>query len=135
MRRRRSRSVTLAEWPPTLRHLIRAAELECPRGHAEALLELTALALSKVPARGIFDPAARGEHELFAAIESVAQSHLELAGARTAWRAALDAAGLSLNERDEIERAAVQVQGVSDTAYFYAGLAFGLAAVCIYRSG
>jgi hypothetical protein len=127
--------VTLAEWPPTLRHLIRAAERECPRGHAEALLELTALAISKVPARGIFDPAARGEHELFAAIESVAQTHLELPDARAAWRRALEAAALNLDRRDEIERAALQVQGVSDTAYFYAGLAFGLAAVCIYRSG
>ena len=93
MRHRRSRSATPTEWPPTLRHLIRTAELECPRGHAEALSELTALALRKVPSRGIFDPAARGEHEVFVAIEAVAQAHLELAGARTALRAALDAAG------------------------------------------
>lgn len=135
MRRRRSRPETLAEWPPTLRYLVRAAELECPRGHSEALLELIALALTKVPARGIFDPAARGEDELFGAIESVAQAHLELPGARAAWRRALKGADLSLDERDEIERAAQQVQGVSETAYFYAGLAFGLAAVCIHRSG
>jgi uncharacterized protein involved in type VI secretion and phage assembly len=99
------------------------------------LLELTALALSKAPARGIFDPTARGEHELFAAIESVAQTHLDLADARAAWRSALQSAALTLDRRDEIERAALQVQGVSDTAYFYAGLAFGLAAVCIYRTG
>lgn len=135
MARRGSRPVAVAEWPPALRHLIRAAELECPRGHAEALVELTALALSKVPARGIFDPAARGEHELFAAIESVAQAHLDLADARTALRRALQAADLSLDRRDDIERAALQVQTVSDTAYFYAGLAFALASVCVYRSG
>jgi len=116
-----------------LRQLIRAAELECPRGHAEALRELTALALQKVPSRGIFDPGARGEEDLFVAIESIAQAHLELAGARDAWRGALEAAHLSLDPRDEIERAALQVQSVSDTAYYYAGLAFGLAVVCVYR--
>ncbi len=135
MARRSSRSVAVAEWPPSLRHLIRAAELECPRGHAEALLELTALALSKVPARGIFDPTAKGEHDLFSAIESVAQAHLELADARAALRRALDGAALTLDRRDTIERAALQVQTVSDTAYFYAGLAFGLASSCVYRSG
>jgi len=135
MPHRRSRSVTLAEWPATLRHLIRAAELECPRGHADGLFELTALALRKIPSRGVFDPTTRGEHDLFVAIESVARSHLELANARAAWRAALEAAALSLERRDEIERTAVQVQTVSDTAYFYAGLAFGLAAAHVYRAG
>ncbi len=135
MRHRRSRSLTLAEWPPILRHVVHAAELECPRGHAEALVELTALALRKVPARGIFDPGAGGEHELFAAIESVAKAHLELADARAGWQAALAAGALAFDRRDAIERAALQVQSVSDTAYFYAGLAFGLAAVAIYRPG
>lgn len=131
---RRSRSVALAEWPPILRYVIQAAELECPRGHARALRELSALALRKVPARGIFDPAVRGEHEMFAAIESVAQTHLELAGARAGWQAALDAAALDFGRRDAIEGSALQVQTVSDTAYFYAGLAFGLTSVCLFRS-
>jgi hypothetical protein len=90
------------------------------------LLELTVLALRKAPSRGIFDPGARGEHELFVAIEGVAQAHLELADARSAWRDALDAAGLGFERRDEIETAAVRAQAISDTAYFYAGLAFGL---------
>ena len=129
-----SRPATFADWPPALRHLIRAAELECPRGHAEALVDLTTLALRKIPVRGIFDPTARGEHEVFAAIESVARAHLELTDARLAWRAALEGSGLALERRDEIERTALQVQSVSDTAYFYAGLAFGLAAVCVYRA-
>jgi|SRR5689334_24041483 len=127
--RRRSASVSsrsFADWPLLLRRLIRAAEIECPPGHAQALQELTALALHKVPARGIFDPAARGEDELFAAIDSVARAHLELADARASWRTALDALNVDLDRRDEIERAALQVQSVSDTAYFYAGLAFGL---------
>src|SRR5262249_43345370 len=115
MRRRRSSSARItskpiasksiasrptADWPPPLRRLIRAAELECPPGHADALRELTTLALHKVPARGIFDPAARGEHELFGAIEAVARAHLEFADARTVWRKALRASTLTVNQRD-----------------------------------
>jgi hypothetical protein len=134
MRRRQSRPVPLAEWPQTLRWVIHAAEHECPRGHANALRELTALALRKVPSRGIFDPAVRGEEDLFAAIDSVAKAHLELLEARTAWRTALDAAGASLDVRDAIEEAALQVQSVSDTAYFYTGLAFGLAFLHVHRA-
>ena len=119
MRRRRSQTAAV-EIPPQLRLLIRAAELECPPGHADALRALMTLALHKMPARGIFDPAARGEHELYVAIESVAQSHLQLASAKTAWRGALDAASLELDRRDRIERTALEVQSISETAYFYA---------------
>jgi hypothetical protein len=134
MPRRRSRSIGSADWPTPLRYIIWAAERECPEGHAEALFELTALAMRKVPGRGIFDPAVRGEHELFAAIEAVAHAHLELADARAAWRAALDAAALDLEKRDAVEMGALHVQSVSDTAYFYAGLAFGIAFLAGYRA-
>ena len=123
---RGSQSVTFADWPLMLRRLIRAAEIECPPGHARALRDLTALALNKVPSRGIFDPGSRGEDDLYAAIETVARAHLELADARTSWRMALDRLSVSIDRRDEVERAALQVQSASDTAYFYAGLAFGL---------
>jgi len=92
------------------------------------------LALTKVPARGIFDPAVRGEEDLFTAIESVAKAHLELVEARVAWRNALDGGDVNLEQRDALEQAAMQVQSVSDTAYFYAGLAFGLAFVYVHRS-
>jgi hypothetical protein len=68
--------------------------------------------LHKVPARGIFDPGARGEDDLFAAIEAVAHAHLELTGARSEWRRALEAAGLDLDRRDDVEQAALQVQSV-----------------------
>jgi hypothetical protein len=135
MRPRRSRSTSPGHWPATLRQLIEAAALECPRGHAEALMELTALAFRKVPARGLFDPAARGEDDMFAAIEKVAHAHLGLGGARAASRKALDEAALDLERRDHIERATLQVQTASDTAYFYAGLAFGLVSACLYRTG
>ena len=119
--------------PAQLRHLFHAAEHECPEGHACALAELTALAVRKVPGRGIFDPAARGEHELFTAIEVIANRHLGRKRARAAWGAALRGAALELHARDRIERAALELQAVSDTAYFYAGLAFGLTWVVVYR--
>jgi hypothetical protein len=134
MHRRRSSSFSIADWPPSVRRLIEAAQIECPPGHAAAVRDLTRLALNKVPARGVFDPAARGEQELFAAIEAVANTHLELAEARTAWRSAMAAATLDLEHKDDIERAALQVQSVSETAYFYAGLAFGLAYLSLCRA-
>lgn len=126
MPRRRSLP-SLTHFPPTLRHLVRACEAECPAGHAEALQALTRLALHKVPARGIFEPGTREEPELYAAIESIGRTHLDLASARARWRTALKAAQLPLEQRDDIETAALEVQSASDTAYFYAGLAFGLA--------
>ena len=70
MSRRSPSSPSAADWPPPLRLLLLAAERECPGGHASALRELMALALTKVPARGIFDPSASGEHELFAAFDT-----------------------------------------------------------------
>ena len=46
---------------------------------------------------------------------------------------AVGSARLDLEVRDRVEQAALQVQGVSDTAYFYTGLAFGLTCVAVYR--
>ena len=134
MRRPRQRLVTPAIWSPPLQRLVRVAERECPRGHAEALAALTALALIKVPSRGIFDPSARGEQEIFAAIEAIARSHLGLGEAKAGWKTALDNAGLPFQRRDDIERAALEIRGIGDTAYYYAGLAFGLAFAYGYRN-
>jgi hypothetical protein len=133
MRRRSPSPVMPADLPVHLRHVFRAAARECPKGHASALRDLTALAVMKVPARGIFDPTSRGEQDLFAAIEAIANRHLGRTRARATWGAAVRRARLQLEARDRIERAALQVQGVSDTAYFYAGLAFGLTWISVYR--
>jgi hypothetical protein len=134
MHPRRSQRAQPADLPQALRHIMRAAQHECPHGHADALQELTMLAVNKVPGRGIFDPSIRSEEDLYKAIEVVGRKYLELADARAAWRGALDAAALGLERRDDIEHAALQLQAVSDTAYYYAGLAFGLVAVYVYRS-
>lgn len=133
MARRRSSSSSLTALPLPLQRLVRAAEIECPAGHAEALEALTALALTKVPARGIFEPGTREEPELYSAIESVGRAHLDLAEARASWRGALKAANLPIEKRDDLETAALEVQTASDTAYFYAGLAFGLAFSYLHR--
>lgn len=122
-------------WPSYLRVLILAAERECPAGHAGALKDLASLALTKVPARGIFDPTARGDDDLFAAIEAIASRHLGMESARTAWRRAMRSARLELETRDRVEHAAQQVRGVSDTAYFYTGLMFGLTCGSLFRDG
>jgi hypothetical protein len=134
MRQRRARRLPVADWPPAFDQLLRSAALECPAGHADALADLLALAIRKAPARGVFDPAAKGEHDLFAAIEAIARKHLALADAETAWRDALRASGLTVERRDALERAAVQIQTASDTTYYYAGLSFGLAFFAVYRA-
>ena len=134
MPRRSPTSTSVApDLPAHLRHVFHAAERECPKGHARALRDLTALAVRKVPSRGIFDPASRGDHELFTAIEVIANRHLGRTRARASWKAAVRRADLAFEARDSIERAALQVQGVSDTAYFYSGLAFGLTWLSVYR--
>lgn len=133
MSRRTPSFASSDEWPTHLRLLVHAAERECPAGHAGALEDLTSLALTKVPARGIFDPASGDEDDLYTAIEAVASRHLGMTAARTAWRRAISGARLELEARDRVEHAAQRVQGVSDTAYFYTGLAFGLTSIVVYR--
>jgi hypothetical protein len=130
---RRPSTFPTPDLPAHLRHVLRAAERECPKGHARALRDLTSLAVRKVPARGIFDPSARGDDELFTAIEVIANRHLGRARARASWKAAVRGAQLEFATRDRVERAALTMQSVSDTAYFYAGLAFGLTWLSVYR--
>ncbi len=127
MRQRQPRSSVPTHWHRALRALIESAARECPHGHAEALRALTALALQKAPARGVFDPGLHGHDDLYSAIEAVAREHLDFAPATRDWRKAIQSAGMKLEQRDDVERAALRLRTASDTAYFYAGLAFGLA--------
>src|SRR5262249_62327696 len=83
------------------------------------------LARGKMPVRASCGPAATGEHELYAAIDGIAKAHLSSARARAAWQKAIDAASLELTLRDNIEVAAAEVRHISDSSYYYAGLAFG----------
>lgn len=92
--------------------------------------------MSKVPSRGIFDPGLRDEPEFYLAIEVIAKTHLGFGKVRAAWRDALKelkAANVGIDARDDVESAALDVAGISDTAYFYTGLAFGLVFAAPWR--
>jgi len=135
-RRRTTRPIAavLLQCPHPLSLLIESAARECPSGHAGALAELLTVALQKAPSRGIFEPGQRDESELTAQIESIAKKHLELDAARAAYRTALDQAGLEFGPRDRIATTANDLRRVSDTAHYYAGLAFGLSFGFGYRT-
>lgn len=130
----RSRPADAPLHPHPLPLLIDSAARECPAGHAEALADLLTVALQKAPYRGIFEPGERDESELYILIETVAKKHLGLTAARAAYRQSLDHSGLEFSRRDRIETSVNDLRGVSDTAYYYAGLAFGLAFAFGYRT-
>lgn len=113
------------EIPPLLRHLIEVLKEHESRdrpGEAAALHALGQLAVVQIPSRGVFAP---NEGELQGAIERIAKEHLGLKGPRKEFFRAT-AAVEPFVKRDEIESAASHLQTVSDLAYFYAGLAFGV---------
>lgn len=127
-RRSVSRSIDI---PPLLARLIAAAkhrssEHSSNRGTnsvAAALDELGGLAVWAVPVHGVFVP---NNNDVGMAIERVARAHLAFDVARKEFRTALAKVG-DTTARDDIESAHTHVQSISDEAYFYAGLAFGVA--------
>jgi hypothetical protein len=135
-RRRGTRplAAVVLDCPHPLSLLIESAARECPPGHAGALADLLTLALQKAPSRGIFERGHRDESELCLEIESIAKKHLDLDVARVAYRKALDEAGLDFGPRDRIATSVNDLRRISDTANYYAGLAFGLAFGFGYRA-
>jgi hypothetical protein len=135
-RRRATRplATVVLQCPHPLSLLIESAARECPAGHAGALAELLTLALQKAPSRGIFEPGQRDESELSIQIENIAKRHLELDATHAAYKKSLDEAGLDFAPRDRIATSANDLRSVSDTAHYYAGLAFGLAFGFGYRT-
>jgi hypothetical protein len=91
-------------------------------GAAQALREFGQLALSTLPIHGMFVP---NNNNFAMIVERVAKQHLEWDEAKSEVREALKAVE-SFAERDPIESAANHLRAVSDEAYFYAGLAFGI---------
>jgi len=75
-----------------------------------------------VPARGVFAPAA---DDLYTAIDRIAMRHLGLEMPRRALDSATDRIE-PFATRDQIRETAGHMRTVSDHAYFYTGLAFGL---------
>lgn len=92
------------------------------RGAADALQEFGALALWALPIHGLFVP---NNNNVCVIVDRVAKKHLGREEARRAFQEALKVVEL-FEHRDPIESAHNHVQSVSDEAYFYAGLAFGV---------
>jgi hypothetical protein len=92
------------------------------RGAAQALREFGELALWALPIHGVFVP---NNNDVSAVIERVAKQHLDWEKARGELREALKVVE-PFARRDPIESALNHVRAVSEEAYFYAGLAFGV---------
>ena len=113
---------------PILTLLIEALEDQHSRdrpNEARALRAFSDLALKQVPTSGVFAPK---DGHLYKEIERIARKHLDFGRARKNF---FDATGKvePFALRDEIESAANHVNSVSDDAYYYAGLAFGVTLV------
>jgi hypothetical protein len=92
------------------------------KGTARALRELGDLALWALPICGVFVP---NDDQISIIVDRVAAQHLGLGEARTEFRKAM-ANVEAFDRRDAIESAHNQIRSVSEEAYFYAGLAFGI---------
>ena len=91
-------------------------------GAAQALREFGQLAVWALPIHGVFVP---NNRNVIMIVERVATQHLDWDEAKSEVREALKAIE-SFAERDPIESAENHLRAVSDEAYFYAGLAFGV---------
>jgi hypothetical protein len=126
----RHRSNRTQALPQALVRLIQAARNSTTdsdgadiNGAADALRELGDLALWVLPIHGVFVP---NNNDVAVAISKIANEHLGLKEARREFTDALSAIG-AFENRDQIESANNHIHTVSDAAYYYAGLAFGLA--------
>lgn len=126
----RHRSRHAAELPPALVRLIHAAERAGEdaerrelRAAAEGLREYGGLAVWVLPVHGLFVPNAE---QVSGLIDQVAKRHFGLAETRRELREALKVLQ-QFDQREPIESAITQVHAASDAAYFYAGVAFGVA--------
>lgn len=114
---------------PLLVRLIEAAEHSREdaqgrglRGAAQAIREFGRLAQWALPLHGVFVP---NNTDVSMTVERVAKQHLGWEQARRDVREALLVVE-SFGRRDQIESAQNHLRAVSDEAYFYAGLAFGV---------
>jgi hypothetical protein len=97
-------------------------EFHNAQGSAKALRAFGELAAREVPGRGVF---AADHPELYQAIEDVANRHLGMARPRKDFSKATDMV-LDAELRERLQVTANELQSISDQAYFYAGLAFGV---------
>jgi hypothetical protein len=116
------RSLAIDGLPPLLVRLIHALQEEGPKGHAETLAALGRYALVAVPQRGVFAP---HDGDAYLAIERIALEHLGFKQGKQVFAEALQSLS-TFDERDRIESAQNEYQALSDEAYYYLGLAFGV---------
>lgn len=91
-------------------------------GIAAALQDLGELALWALPIHGVFIP---NNNDVDVIITRIASEYLGLKEVRREFSEALKAVEL-FDSRDPIETAHNHVHAVSESAYYYAGLAFGI---------
>ena len=119
------------ELPLVLQEMVHAlqASKDCPENHARALEGYLRIARWSIPARGLFEPGSRDESPFFEQIHTIADKHLGRSSARNKFKRVVKASGLPFRKQDGILISAGEFQDVSDTAYFYAGIAFALSFV------
>ena len=120
-------SKRIAGLPPLLAHVIRALERDARQGarqtsasRASALSELARLFMIVLPMRGL-EPA----DDLRDEIEKIATRHLRRGEAEARFRNAVDRIA-SVQQRDSIENAHLQLVESSELAHYYAGIAAGI---------
>lgn len=91
-------------------------------GTAEALRDLGQLALWTLPVQGVF---VVNNNDVDVRIARIASEHLGLKKARHEFSKALAAVD-SFERREPIESAQNHIHTITDAAYYYAGLAFGI---------
>jgi hypothetical protein len=130
MSRRRSRKPERVS--PRLARLVEAAEAHGQdaegrdiKSAARALREFGGAALWVLPIHGVFVP---NDNDVSVVVDRVARQHLGLDEARAEFRKALESVE-PFDRRDPIETAHGHVRSVTEEAYFYAGLAFGISLV------
>ena len=97
-------------------------EIHNAAGAARALRAFGELAALEIPARGVF---AAERPELYQTIEHVADAHLGFSRPRREFSSATQMIS-DADLRERIQVSANEAQSISDQAYFYAGLAFGV---------
>lgn len=119
----RSQHRSALRLPPLLDRLIDAEARDGQRNSATVLRTFGELALVTIPTRGVFAPA--DQEHLYRRIENAAREHLGLIKVHEEIKKALEAVS-EFNDRDAIETAYNAYRDVSERAYFFAGLAFGV---------
>jgi hypothetical protein len=127
MARHRSRKVR--ELSPLLQRLIEAAKRSGVdtegadiSGVPEVLREFGGLARWAIPVHGVFVP---NNEVLVRLAERMARERLNMQDAKREFEEALKSIS-DFHQRDAIETAVNHILSVSDEAYFYAGVAFGI---------